>query len=97
MQGIGTGNPGYSATAEKNWMVGKGNFNAFIGVGYRSNRKLARMVGGFKFSPDNHWTVGLQNDGLVNDPFVTYSQGRFTTGVYLIDLDHPAYLIGIRF
>lgn len=97
VQGIGTGNPGLSATAEKNWSVGEGSFNAFLGVGYRTNRRLTRMVGGFKYSPDGRWAVGLQNDGLVNDPFVTYSRDRLTTGVYLIDLKRPAYLIGVRF
>ena len=54
------------------------------------------MVGGFKYS-DNAWAIGLQNDGLVNDPFLTYSQDRYTTGIYLINLKHPAYLIGWRF
>ena len=96
VQGIGTGNPGFSATAEKNWQLGDGSFNAFTGVGYRTNRKLTRMVGGFKYSLDA-WAIGLQNDGLVNDPFLTYSQDRYTTGIYLIDLKHPAYLLGWRF
>ncbi len=96
VQGIGTGNPGFSATAEKNWQLRDGSFNTFIGVGYRTNRKLTRMVGGFKYSI-NAWAAGLQNDGLVNDPFLTYSQDRYTTGIYLIDLKHPAYLMGWRF
>ena len=96
VQGIGTGNPGYSATAEKNWMVHDATFNAFVGVGYRTNRQLTTMVGGFKYSQGD-WAVGLQNDGLVNDPFLTYSHDRFTSGVYLIDMKRPAYLLGLRF
>lgn len=96
VQGIGTGNPGFSGTAEKNWPLGEGSFNAFVGVGYRTNRKLTRMVGGFKYA-NGPWAVGLQNDGLVSDPFLTYSQDRYTTGIYLIDLKHPAYLLGWRF
>jgi hypothetical protein len=96
VQGIGTGNPGYSATAEKNWQLGNGSFNAFVGVGYRSNTKVTRIVGGFKYSIDA-WAFGLQNDGLVSDPFLTYSRDRYTAGFYLIDLTHPAYLLGWRF
>lgn len=98
VQGIGTGNPGYSLTAEKNWNLGGASgLNVFLGVGYRTNRKIARMVGGFKYSPDGHWNIGLQNDGLVNDPFVTYSADRWTAGMYLIDMEHAAYMIGVRF
>lgn len=96
VQGIGTGNPGYSFTAEKNWQLSTGSLNTFIGVGYRTNTRSTKMVGGFKYS-DNAWAIGLQNDGLVNDPFLTYSQDRYTTGIYLINLKHPAYLIGWRF
>jgi hypothetical protein len=97
VQGIGTGNPGFSATAEKNWQVGSGSLNTFLGAGYRTNRKITRMVGGFKYTPDGQWAVGLQNDGLVNDPFITFSKDRITTGFYLIDMKHPAYLLGVRF
>ncbi|MEA2553707.1 MAG: hypothetical protein QOJ65_1883 [Fimbriimonadaceae bacterium] len=97
VQGIGTGNPGYSATAEKNWDLTRGTFNAYIGVGYRTNKKSTKMVGGMKYSPDAHWSIGLQNDGIVNDPFLTYSEERFTTGIYLIDMKNPAYMVGFRF
>ena len=96
VQGIGTGNPGYSFTAEKNWMLHDASFNAFVGVGYRTNRKLTRMVGGFKFTHDE-WAIGLQNDGLVNDPFLTYTKDQVIAGIYLIDLEHPAYMLGYRF
>jgi hypothetical protein len=96
VQGIGTGNPGYSATAEKNWQLNNGAFNAFVGVGYRTNRKLARVVGGFKYTRPA-WTLGLQNDGLVNSPFLTYSRSQYTAGFYLLDGHLPAYALGARF
>ena len=41
---------------------GTGSLNFFLGAGYRTNRKIIRMVGGFKYTPDGQWAVGLQNE-----------------------------------
>lgn len=97
LQGIGTGNPGYSATAEKNWELERGLFNAFVGIGYRTNRKIGRLVGGMKYMGSGHWSVGIQNDGLQTDPFVTVSSGNWTTGLYFLDFEKPAYMLSARF
>lgn len=97
LQGIGTGNPGFSLTSEKNWTVGVGSLNIFLGLGYRTNVQTLRGVGGFKYSPDGRWNVGYQNDGVTHYPFVTLSQGQFTLGVYLIGFKSPAYMVGTRF
>jgi hypothetical protein len=97
VQGIGTGNPGLSLTAEKNWLLDPGSFNAFVGLGYRTNVRTARMVGGFKFSPDGQWNFGYQNDGVSQYPFLTYSQGPFTYGAYLINFKSPAFMLGFAF
>jgi hypothetical protein len=97
VQGIGTGNPGISLTTEKNFNISTGNINAFVGVGYRTNVRTLRAVGGVKFSPDRHWTVGYQNDGENQYPFLTYSSGVMSYGVYLIGFESPAVLVGTRF
>lgn len=97
IQGIGTGNPGYSATAEKNWNLTRGSFNAFVGIGYRTNRRIGRMVGGMKYAGSGHWSVGVQNDGLQTDPFATVSQGNWTAGLYFLDFERPAYMLSTRF
>ncbi|CAN5518544.1 hypothetical protein BH11ARM2_BH11ARM2_30420 [soil metagenome] len=97
LQGIGTGNPGFSLTSEKNWTLRFGSLNAFVGVGYRTNVRTLRGVGGFKFSPNGSWTVGYQNDGVTHYPFVTYNRGAMTYGAYLIGFKSPALLVGTRF
>lgn len=97
VQGIGTGNPGYSLTAEKSWQVGTGRANAYVGVGWRSNEDHSHFLGGFKYSPDNVWTLGLQLDGHDRHPFVTYSWERYVAGFFLIDGKAPAYMLGVRF
>ena len=97
IQEISTGNPGYSFTAEKNFKAGKGAINVFGGIGYRSNTRQARLVGGAKFSPNNQWTFGFQNDGIHTHPFTTYQWRNWITGFYLINLKSPGYLLGARF
>jgi len=97
IQGIGTGNPGYSLTAEKNWMRDAGSFNFFAGIGYRSNTKLLSPVGGFKYSPDGRFNIGVQYDEINTDPFATMNVGNFVFGGYLIDFKRPAYMVGTRF
>ncbi|HRK21221.1 MAG TPA: hypothetical protein PLX06_05405 [Fimbriimonadaceae bacterium] len=96
VQGIGTGNPGYSFTSEKNWDVNGTGVNIFLGVGYRTNRKILRGVGGFKLSR-GQLTVGYQNDGVEQYPFATISFGQWSTGFYLIGFKSPAYILGVRF
>lgn len=97
VQGIGTGNPGFSFTSEKNWSLGEGNLNVFVGVGYRTNVRTTKLVGGLKYSPDGRWAFGYQNDGVEHYPFATFSQGTMTYGIYLIGFKSPAFMVGTRF
>lgn len=97
VQGIATGNPGYSVTAEKNLSVKEGQFNVFGGVGFRSNEEHLHGVGGAKFAFPSGWTIGLQLDGHQRNPFVTYGRNGAILGVYLIDGKDPAYMAGLRF
>lgn len=97
VQGIGTGNPGYSATAEKNLYMKEGTLNAFVGVGFRSNENHAHMVGGVKLTLTESWTLGIQSDGHENHPFVTYTQGQWIYGAYLVGTKGPALMLGVRF
>jgi len=97
VQGIGTGNPGYSVTAEKNLRTKEGTWNAFVGAGWRSNEDHTHMVGGAKFTWSNRWTLGIQSDGHQKHPFVTYSPGQWVYGIYLIDAKSPALMVGVRF
>ena len=97
VQEIGTGNPGYSGTLEKNWMLGFGTLNAYAGVGYRSNESHVHAVGGVKLAFANGITIGIQDDGHQRNPFLTLSRGAWTAGVYLVGFKSPAYLVGVRF
>ena len=97
IQGIGTGNPGYSLTTEKNFVTNGGSLNFYIGEGWRSNEAVGRTVGGMKFSWKTGYTLGIQNDGIQSNPFVTYSQGLNTYGLYLVGGRNVAYLVGTRF
>lgn len=97
VQGIGSGNPGISLTSEKNFVTSHGAFNVFVGLGYRTNIKTLRPVGGLKYSPTQHWTIGYQNDGENEYPFVTYTSGRMSYGLFLIAFESPAILVGTRF
>jgi hypothetical protein len=97
VQGIGTGNPGYSSTLEKNWKQPGGTLNAYLGVGYRSNESHVHPVGGIKFSFENGITLGLQDDGHQRNPFVTFSRDWWTVGLYLVGGKRAAYLVGAKF
>lgn len=98
VQGIGTGNPGYAVTFEKNWSLKAGSANVYTGVGWRSNENHAHMLGGFKFTPGTGpWTLGVQFDGHQEHPFMTYGYRQWVAGLYLIDLKSPALMVGVRF
>ncbi len=93
VQGIGTGNPGYSATLEKN----VGAFNAYLGVGFRSNEPHSHLLGGVKYAFDSGLAIGMQLDGHQEHPFAVYTDGQMIYGAYLIDLKSPALMVGYRF
>ncbi|MBX3117969.1 MAG: hypothetical protein KF784_02815 [Fimbriimonadaceae bacterium] len=97
VQGIGTGNPGYSATLEKNWKSDAGTANMFVGAGFRSNESHYHGVLGAKWMDRSGFTLGLQLDGHQAHPFLTYGQGEWFGGVYLIDAKSPALMFGRRF
>lgn len=98
VQGIGTGNPGYSVTFEKNFRVGNGDtFNLFTGVGFRSNENHSHIIGGVKYAFSNGLTFGVQHDGHQTHPFATYSFDEWFVGYYLVDAKSPAYMVGIKF
>ena len=93
VQGIGIGNPGYSATLEKNM----GPFNAYAGAGWRSNESHTHFLGGAKYQIDPEWTLGIQLDGHQEHPFVVWSRDHYMLGAYLVDLKSPALMVGFRF
>jgi hypothetical protein len=97
LQGIGTGNPGYSSTLEKNFVLDDGNLNVYFGVGFRSNENHAHPVGGVRFAMPSGFVVGLQEDGHQHSPFVTYSHSGWVAGIYLVGFKNPALLVGMRF
>lgn len=97
VQGIGTGNPGYSLTLEKNFAVGPSQLNVFAGIGFRSNEDHSHPLAGFKWSPDGKLTLGLQWDGHNTHPFTTYSHDNFVYGLYLANGKSVGYMIGARF
>jgi hypothetical protein len=97
VQGIGTGNPGYSAVVEKNFAIRGGSVNVFAGLGWRTNENRAREVAGAKFEFSNGITVGLQDDGKQRSPFATFTWGHLTSGLYWVGGKNVAYLLGARF
>jgi hypothetical protein len=97
VQGIGTGNPGYSATAEKNFHLPEGNLNVYLGIGFRSNESHAHEVAGAKFQWPGGFALGVQHDGHATHPFMTYSWDRYVAGFYLIEGKSGAYMLGVRF
>lgn len=94
VQGIGTGNPGYGLTLEKNFSQ---RLNAYAGIGLRSNEEHGHLLGGVKLNLGGPWTLGLQLDGHQEHPFATYSERGWIAGAYLIDLKSPALMLGHRF
>ncbi len=97
VQGIGVGNPGYSATAEKNFKQSFGSINIYAGVGLRSNENHIHGVGGIKFAFENGFVLGIQDDGHRSNPFLTYSKDQWTMGIYVVGWERIAYLVGVRF
>lgn len=97
VQGIGTGNPGYSSTLEKNFKMGENNLNLYLGIGFRSNENHGHAVGGVRFSMENGFGLGIQDDGHQRSPFLTYSQDQWLVGLYYVGFKNPAYLVGLRF
>jgi hypothetical protein len=98
IQGIGTGNPGFGLTFEKNLTVAEGRaLNAYAGIGWRSNEAHSHMLGGVKLALNSRWTVGLQLDGHDRHPFTTYSQGSMVIGLYLIQSKSLGIMTGFRF
>lgn len=98
VQGIGTGNPGFSSTIEKNWRFeGTSYFNAYVGVGFRTNENHGHPLGGLKYSPDGKVTVGFQHDGHNGHPFATYSMNNVVLGAYLVAGRYPGAMVGFRY
>ena len=97
VQGIGTGNPGYSLTAEKNFPTASGTLNAFAGVGFRANEAHAHAVAGAKFGFPNGFSIGVQHEGHATHPFVSYTKEGWIVGLYLIEGKSMGYLVGRRF
>ena len=97
IQGIGTGNPGYSVTLEKNFDPDGHRVNAFVGIGFRANENHSHGVGGVKVSLNANWTVVYQHDGHQQNPFITYGKGQAFGGIYLLDFERPALMFGFRF
>ncbi len=97
LQGIGTGNPGYFAVAEKSFATHIGSVSAYLGLGLRSNENHAHMLGGAKFTPSlSKWTMGVQLDGHNVHPFVTRDFDSFTIGMYLVNLKSPGIMLSKR-
>ncbi len=96
VQGIGTGNPGYSLTLDKQFIRPEGTFNVFLGLGYRSNEDHLHPLGGARFEFASGFTLGVQADGHDVNPFATYRLGDAFGGLYLINGKRPAYIIGYR-
>jgi hypothetical protein len=97
VQGIGTGNPGYSLTTEKNWKDQNGSLNLFTGVGFRSNETHLHAIGGVKYQFNFGTVIGVQLDGHGSHPFIIQNYKNVLGGVYLIDGRKAAFLIGARF
>lgn len=93
VQGISTGNPGYALTFEKRYEA----FTGYLGIGFRSNENRGRLVGGVRYALNPQFNVGFQADGRQDHVFVTYSRGQYVSGLYLVDLQKPGFLMGIRF
>jgi len=97
VQGIGTGNPGYSLTGEKNFAMKEGVLNTFAGIGFRSNENHSHLVAGGKFAFPNGFSLGVQHDGHATHPFVSYTKQGWIVGFYLIEGKSPGYMLGKRF
>ena len=97
VQGIGTGNPGFSARAEKSFDTELGHVNTYVGLGLRSNENHSHGLAGVKLRLPSGFGVGVQMDGHQTNPFATYSEGQWTVGLFLIEGKNAAYMVGARF
>jgi hypothetical protein len=96
LQGIGTGNPGYFVTSEKNFSLPEGRLNAYVGVGFRANENHGHPLGGVKFTPPGPWTLGIQHDGHAAHPFIIYDTGGSPKlGLYLIEGRSLGFMISL--
>jgi len=96
VQGIGTGNPGYGLSLDKNFVQPEGTLNVFAGLGYRSNEDHLHPLGGVRYEFNSGFTLGLQADGHELNPFVTYRLSDAFGGLNLINGRRPAFIIGYR-
>lgn len=97
IQGIGTGNPGFSMTFEKNVTIGSQQLNGYVGGALRSNTGEFSIIGGVKATLTKGLSLGVQHDGIQLSPFITYGLDRMTLGLYIVGGNRPAYLVGMRF
>jgi hypothetical protein len=97
LQGIGTGNPGLSLTAERNFALSVGALNAYVGVGYRTNERHIHPVLGAKLELGGKVVFGFQNEGHQTHLFVTSNFDKATLGLYLIGGKSLGYMVGLRF
>lgn len=97
LQEIGTGNPGLSVTAERNFPNSWGTLNAFVGVGFRTNERHVHPVLGAKLEFGGHVALGFQNDGHQTHFFVTGKLDRSVLGLYLIGGKRLGYMLAFRF
>jgi hypothetical protein len=97
LQEIGTGNPGLSLTAERNFGLALGALNVYVGGGYRTNERHVHPVLGAKLEFGGKVAVGFQNDGHQTHFFVTGNLDTSTLGLYLIGGKSLGYMVGLRF
>lgn len=93
VQGIGTGNPGYFTTVEKNFKRNEHAYNVYLGLGFRANEDHGHLLAGAKYTYQDRLTFGIQDDGHARNPFLTLNSGPFTYGIYLIESKRPAILV----
>jgi hypothetical protein len=96
VQGIGTGNPGWTGRLEKNFRLPAGNLNVFGGIGVRGNEDHSHPIAGGKFEHHSGFSVGVQWEGHAHHPFVIYAFGQHVVGLYLIGGNRMGYMIGMR-
>ena len=97
VQGIGTGNPGYALTFEKNFPRNSLPINLYVGIGFRSNESHAHGLFGLRTNLNREFVLGIQHDGHAINPFITYSKNQNIAGIYLVRASRPALLLGYRF
>ncbi len=94
VQGIGTGNPGYFATTEREVRTAAGELASFAGIGLRANESHSHGLLGLRFSPNGPWSVGVQHDGHGRHLFAAHKAATATFGIYLVDMKSLGLLVG---